>query len=325
MNLALYTAATSNPRAKVPTRKEILEARCTFQGLSVNFPTYGVLPCWETLAWFPNQSDRMAFYQAKKAINDQRTMLDLTGRYNEPGQPYYDLQLGKDWTNDLVGFRTIVEEAINNGLWIEMRLGADGQSINPNPSFGEYNDDTGWTYGFQWIMNFFPTVVEYFKSLSQYIVFNPTYDGGFEAWSPENVRDFGTLFRSLLPDGYLAMEFQAGALPLGSGAVDYEPGGRLEAYDEIQAEYDYWTPGTPAGDTVWQINGRLCSPYNRPSNQPPNDDPNPPYYLLDSPRGARVARGLEWGVYEWVRGEVDSFSLNQNRTELKQMGMVVTG
>lgn len=310
MRAALYAGAgTSLP--PIPTRDQICLVRERFQGLTINFPTMGPLPWWETLAWFSNPADRHAAYDAKHAIGDTHIILDLTGAYREPGQPYANM--GRDYSQNLGALLALAYEALDNGFLIDLRLGGDGQGAGPG-----YNDPVGDTYGHDWLMANFPRIAQTFAPIWQYIVFVPGYDGVFYGWNPDQVVAFGKLFRSIFPDGYLGIEFNTGHIPLGEGGGDYLPGGRMQDYDILFCEFD---PFNYHSDSTWQILGRLMRPYHRPFDQPAGDDPTPPFYLAGStPRGPWAVNPFEILTYRWVRGQVPLDELIAYRQYYTDMG-----
>jgi hypothetical protein len=134
---------------------------------------------------------------------------------------------------------------------------------------------------------------------------------------PQRVVDFGTLFRQVCPDGYLAIEHTPGNIPVGEGGSDWVVGGRMMTYDVVLSEF-FW-PAT--GDQVWQIVGRLNRPYHRPPDQPADDDPNPPFYLAyDTPRGPVFYVPFEYATYQWTRGQVTEAQVEEARQYFYAMG-----
>lgn len=313
MNKRLWLAAAASGAAArpVPTRDQICAVQLSFQGLQFDTPTYGRVNWWETIAWWPNPIDRQCAYAAKRAAGDTHIILDLSGSYKELGD-IYD-QVGADYSQNLPALVALAEEAIAEGFSIDLRLAGDGQGAGP-----DYNDPVGMTYGHDWLMANFPRIADAFKHLYKYIVFVPGYDGVFYGWEPEQVVVFGKLFRSIFPDGYLGIEFNTGHIPLGEGGSDYLPGGRMQDYDVIYAEFDPWLYH---GDATWQICGRMVRPYTRPFDQPANDDPNPPYYLAQpNPRGPWFFIAFEIVTYRWVRGQVTLAEVAAYRQYFKELG-----
>lgn len=143
-------------------------------------------------------------------------------------------------------------------------------------------------------------------------------------WSPDNVRDFGELFRQFLPDGNLAIEHSPGHIPCGEGGSDYAPGGLMQNYDTIMSEFN-----TVHEDSCWQIVARMVKPYHRPPDQPSGDDPNPPFYLAPgNPRGPYFYVAFEptiGGVYQWCRGQCTLSDVQNVRAYLRGLGCTLTG
>jgi hypothetical protein len=141
---------------------------------------------------------------------------------------------------------------------------------------------------------------------------------------PMRVKAFGALFRSVLPNGYLAIEHTPGTIPCGEGGSDYAAGGLMTTFDTIMSEFN-----TVHEDSCWQVVGRMVSPYNRPPDQPAGDDPHPPFYLAPgTSRGPYFYVGFEptkGGVYEWCRGRCSEQDVIDTRNYLKALGCQFTG
>ena len=127
------------------------------------------------------------------------------------------------------------------------------------------------------------------------------------------VKEFGELFRKILPNGYLGIEHTPGNIPCGEGGGDYAPGGLMTTFDTILGEYN-----TFHEDSYWQVAGRMLDDYHRPPDQPAGDDPHPPKYLgPDSPRGPYfyvVFEPTKNGVYEWCRGRCTREAMQEERS-----------
>jgi len=333
-----YLGPTRKPLPHAPNRDTILSLKCAFQGLTVNTIQFGQLPWWETIAWLDWYEDRKRAYDAKRINGDTHAIVDISGWYNEPGQPYNNPAFAHDYTNNLYLFRERVIEVINNGYWPLIMLAGDGQSVNDNPAYKQYNDTNGWTYGHQWLMQNFTRIHSYLSDLDKYIIYCPGYDGVFYGWSPEQVVAFGQLFRSVSPSGYLALEFNTGHIPVGEGGADYKPGGRMQDYDLILGEFfgwigeyklsDYGNPkfinGRPnyKGNQIWQIVARMVSPYHWPSDEPNDADSHPPPFYLpfNNPRGPFYFCAFEYDVYRWVRSRVSAVAIQEEREYFKKLG-----
>lgn len=333
----LRTAPTSwawwldgaSPAPKPPTRDQLCAVKMSFQGLTFNTPSYGNVYWWETIAWWPNPADRQAAYVAKRAAGDTHIIIDLSGAYKE-GIPGSYNDVGADYSQNLSALVALAEEAINEGFLIDLRLAGDGRSKarNPDGSY-PYNDPVGLTYGHEWLMENLPRIVAAFKHLAPYIIFVPGYDGVFYGWGdppdkpdlqPDRVMAFGKLFRSLLPNGVLGLEFSAGHIPLGEGGGDYQPGGRMQDFDVIYGEFD---PFNYHQDSTWQIVGRLAPEYHRPPDQPPDDDrgvEGKRYLAVPNPRGPWFFIAFEILTYNWVRGRNSPQDIAAYRQYFADMG-----
>lgn len=140
----------------------------------------------------------------------------------------------------------------------------------------------------------------------------------------KRVKEFGELFRRILPNGYLAIEHTPGNIPCGEGGGDYAPGGLMTTFDTIMGEFH-----TVHEDSFWQIAGRMVSPYHRPSDQPTGDDPHPPFYLATpSDRGPYFYVAFEptkGGVYEWCRGLCTLEQVKEVDSYMRSCGCTLTG
>ncbi len=319
----------------IPTRAQVCGLRTSLAGLTYQTTQYGPVP-----AWFYgklNADDRASARATHRAAGDTHIPFPITEAYREPGTLWpADLADGYDYTQDLDTFRSIALETICDGFFLDVPLGGDGLGAGP-----DYNDPVGRTYGQQWLMDNLSRIVtglqgdgtEAKPDLTPYMIFRPGWDGVFYGWSnpgetpdpqPGRVRDFGELFRSLLPNGYLAIEHTPGNIPCGEGGSDYGAGGLMTTYDTIMSEFN-----TVHENSCWQIVGRMVSPYNRPPDQPAGDDPHPPFYLAPgTPRGPYFYVGFEptkGGVYEWCRGRCSEQDVIDTRNYLKAIGCQFTG
>lgn len=338
--LALGTSTSGGDLPPPPTRAQLTDYRTHFQGLYYETQQYGRIPSgWLDLL---SEWDRqIAFATHHAAIGpgfpngDTHLLINISGSYKESTQVWpWALAQGHDWTNDLRGFKAMVRSFITAGFFVDIRLAGDGLSVNDNPSFGEYNDPVGSTYGFQWLMANFPRIALALagdsasacpdgEDLTPYCVFCPGYDGVFYGWSragetpdpqPGRVAAFGQLFRALLPNGVLAIEHGMGTIPVGGGAGDYAPSGRMSTYDIIMGEFPNGlershdpNPDTNPGCQTWMVLDRMVRPWNRPSDMPSSPperwDLHPPYYLAnESPRGPYVYVAFEFTKFLETHG-----------------------
>lgn len=319
----------------VPTRDQVCGLRTSLQGLNYNTTQYGPIPAW----WYPILSvqDRAIARAAHRAVGDTHIPVSISAAYKESGTLWPEtLKQGYDFTQDLTTLRAICTEIICDGLYVDMPLAGDGMGSGPG-----YNDLVGNTYGYQWLMDNLSRIIHGLKGdgtlnnpdLTPYIIFRPGWDACFYGWGvpgevpdlqPTRVRLFGELFRTLLPQGYLAIEHTPGNIPCGEGGGDYAPGGLMRNYDTILSEFN-----TVHEDSCWQIVARMVRPYFRPVDQPLNDDLNPPFYLAPgTERGPYFYVAFEptkGGVYEWCRGYCSLDDVNATRSYLRSLGCRLTG
>jgi hypothetical protein len=324
-----------------PTRAHVCGVRTHFQGIYYDTREFSTFP-GAFLALLQDDDFRNAL-RTHLAAGDTHVTMDLTGAYREPAAIYPErLKNGHDWSNDLPGIKARIRAAVSAGLFVDFTLGGDGRSVNADPAFGQYNDPVGWTYGHEWLMQNFARVATAMRGdaasecpdgedLTRFMLFRPGYDGVFYGWGgdadgidrqPQRVIAFGSLFRSILPDGYLAIEHNIGHIPVGEGGREFGAG--MQSYDVILSEFPNW-PET--GDAVWQIAGRLLGPrYRRPPDQPAHDDPSPPFYLAPgTPRGPYVAVAFEFAKFPESRGRNTVEDVDRARAYYRSLGYTFTG
>lgn len=276
------------------------------QGLMVETKQFGVLPWWDAaLAWLKPE-DRQAVYRAKRTSNwldgsvgDRHQLIQLPwgpALYDETNEDYSaDKFPPLDWTTDYSKLVALVDEVFNAGFVPVVFLGGDNGEV-----------------GYQIAQKQIPDVVAALgqQRMNQLMIM-PGWDGVFYGYSPDHVVAFGQHFRQLAPNGHLGIEMSEGHIPLGEGSSDWTPTGRMKDYDSLFVEF---SPNNLHQDSTWQISGRLLGPsvYKRPSDQPAGDDPNPPMYLLGTPRGRQFAIPFEYDTFPWVRGlPVDAVKQHQ--------------
>lgn len=312
----LLNSGQSGPVA-VPTREQLLTARCTFQGATVT-TSLGTYPWFEVEFDTLPVSDHPSVYAMKRQLGDQVMILAVSHAYLEPWIPP-TIGAGRDWYQEgWSQLATFLQGVVDAGFYIQLHLAGDGNFSVKNPDGSwAYNDPVGYTYGYDWLMEQFPLIAQAMGPLNQYIRYVIGFDGVFYGWSPEQVVAFGKVFRAALPDGCLGIEHDPGHIPVGEGGEDYQPGGRMQDYDFVLGEF----PADVEGDAWWQILGRMVSPYVRPPDQPAHDDPNPPFYLKSpSPRGPFYYWAFEWKTYDWVRGNCTLAAIERDRAAIRAMG-----
>jgi len=326
---------------EAPPRASVCGVQTHFQGIWYETREFGRFP-GAFLALLADD-DRAAAIAQHQAAGDTHVTMDLTGAYREPAAIYPErLKNGHDWSNDLPGIKARVREAIVAGLFVDIALGGDGRSVNDNPSFGQYNDPVGDTYGHEWLMANLERIVTAFRGdagseapdgedLTRYMLFRPGYDGVFFGWGdppgqpdrqPARVLAFGAKFRSILPDGYVCIEHGIGTIPVGEGGREYAGG--MQTYDVIMSEFPNWPD---RGDAVWQVAARLLGPaYRRPADQPAGDDPHPPFYLAPgTPRGPYVTCAFEFAKFPESRGQIPPDEVQRARDYYRALGYTFTG
>src|SRR5690348_4440172 len=154
MAFVLLTGGKGSALPPPPTREELMWKRWHFQGLRV--PVDNLTGWFEpALAWI-DRSKRASVYSVKDAAGDQLYGISLSGAYREINQPY-EQYAGYDFTKDLPGLNSLIDEILTGGPGRAIRLfcAGDGQGSGPN-----YNNTDGLTYGCDWLLNYTPTLIE---------------------------------------------------------------------------------------------------------------------------------------------------------------------
>lgn len=311
------TTASKNIFPDIPTREEVCGVNIQFQGRvviidGIKYPWFA--PALQCL----NNAQRQQVYDQTRTDTHQIVEFFPGGiLYDEPNQPYQSF-ISPDFERYPEPFLSLIEEIRMNGFQVGVVYNGDN---GDDPNDGHPN-----------ALRQLPILYELLKSskyrdLNQDCLMLRFWDGVFYGSTPENIRDFGTAFRQINPHGYLGIEHNPGHIPVGEGGSDYYPNGRMDGYDVVFSEYDDGNTGDPnkGNDTVWQVNGRMINPYTRPPDQPINDDPQPPFYLIDSPRGKRFhcafEHGFSFGAYPWVRVDMNDYYELQTRITARRQYM----
>jgi len=316
------------PFPPLPTRDQLGNVNIGFQGEMVSTQEFGTFPVFGPETTTLSDADLHSYCSQLASRGYTHGEIALSWRYDE-ADFHYPVP-GRDLSHDLDELARRIRIMLKYFIGVQLHLAGDGMS-NADRT---YNDPQGWTYGYEWLIENLPRIVNGLKSsvygdVTPYIVWVPGYDGVFYGWGPPNenpdrqpdrVRAYGSTLRSLLPDAVIGLEFSTGHIPLGEGVGDYSPTGRMKDFDVILAEYASDAPHH--ADDEWQINGRMVHPYHRPADQPASDDPAPPYYLAQS-----NARGLNYffisyerETYSWVRQRISRQTVADSAAYHKAMG-----
>lgn len=323
-----------------PTRDALCRVRIPFQGFTARTVQFGEFPAFGPETTTLNDADLVSYCHQILAFRDvtgkpfTHAEIAVSWLYAEPG--FLMPVPGRDLSNDLPELVRRIRLMISTGLTgVALFCAGDGRSRPKNPDGTyPYNDPTGHTYGYEWLMDNFPRIWRAVMAagLNKYVVPSPGYDGVFYGWGndgepdlqPQRVANFGALARSVDPDICLAIEHTPGDIPAGGGEKDFKVGGLMDNYDVILSEYfDPITPGPPGGQ-VWEVEARMNPTYNRPSNQPIDDDPGKhPFYPVDSPRGPRYHVTYEFATRPWTFGWRTADQINNDRTYFTNIGSTI--
>lgn len=294
---------------KEPTREQVCNVYCGFQGISILTREFGWIPAFGPETSSLADDDLISYCHQMKQFGFTHVEFDISWRYSEPDYSYP--VPGRDLSNDLPEVCRRLNIIIDCGMMIKFSLAGDGLSVGTEP-YG-YNDPQGWTYGYEWLTYnlrriLFALRTNEKRDLTKWTLFVPGYDGVFYGWGragevpdrqPERVINFGRLFRTILPNGYLGIEHTTGTIPVGEGSDNWQTGGVLDAYDTLFSEFDPWNLHQ---DSTWQIIGRCARPFIRPADMPAGDDDHPDFYMHDCTRGKRFYIIYEFKTYRWTRG-----------------------
>ena len=280
-----------------PTRLEMLQVNMHFRGgVIVDSPIYGTMPWYDAcLTWCDTETRKRAYDAGHQAEDTHKILHIPNGKplyadYN-PANFYNPSRFpALDWTNGMTRldsrFTDMVDEIVMNGFKVIITM------------------DEVYAYSIQIVR----MVMEALEPRQlPWVMTWPGYDGVFYGWEPSNdlIPGWAKLARSIRPDCILGILFNSGHIPLGNGPADYQIGGLMDGYDCVFGQFPTVPPDLNSEDDcnrVWQILGRMITPYHRDPNQPPGEDTNPPFYLVPSPRGERTFVAFEtWNPYDWVR------------------------
>ncbi len=294
----------------IPTRAQVTAVKLTFQGLTVCTHKFGCLPWFEpAILALDDPLDRQAVYEAKHTQGDTHLIVQFGHGgliYGEPPH-YQNVCCSPDWEAHPSLFLNLVEEIIQNGFIPVITYDGD---CGDDPVCGSPN-----------AARQAPILASLFKGstlgdLNPYVLYFRGWDSVFYGSSPTNIQSFGKLFRSILPNGYLAIEFNTGHIPLGNGPSDYAPGGMMTDYDVIMAEFDNWPT---VGGAEWEVLARMLGPAYIPDPNQPGD--SAPFYLkTGSPRGPYTFSCFEWGEYGWTHDQLSAAEYGKGYAWYKARG-----
>lgn len=316
------------PLPPAPSRDALGAVRIGFQGVTASTQQYGDFPMFGPETTTLDDADLTAYCQQIRAAGFTHGEIAVSWAYREPG--FLMPVPGRDLSNDLPELCRRIRLMLTAGglTGVVLFMAGDGRSRPKNPDGTyPYNDPVGDTYGYEWLMEHTSRIWSAVMAagLHRHTIPCPGYDSVWYGWGgdtdgvdrqPARMKAWFDLLRAVDPGALIAVEHGAGKMVFGQGQADFEPGGTGENVDVVLGEY----PADVHGDQVWQIVGRLIRPYSRPADQPAGDDPNPPFVLVDSPRGRRVYVRYEYRTFDWTRGRVTAAQVQADRAYLQALG-----
>lgn len=310
--LVLNNSTKKSPVIPNWTRDQICSVQLKLSGLMVNTYQFGYKP-WFELAYqcLTSASDRLWVRQQKKLAGDTHIILEFfrisNYFYNEPNV-WLNQCFSPSGEQDPTWFYKLIEEIVlddTTGLIPIVVLDGDN---GDNPIDGYPN-----------ALRQLPLVISCLDNLKNNVLYARFWDGVWYGSSRDSIPEFGSSFRTLLPNGCLAIEMQPGVIQLGDDVKTYGYDGELRHYDVVVSEFN----SDIHQDSTWQIVDRMVRPFNRPSDMPSSDDPHPPYYLGQgdmNPRGKYYWIPFENKAYEWTRNWVSAEQLALERLYFQNMG-----
>lgn len=320
--LAVVAAAspTSNPITK-PTRVQLCTAQLHFGGQYVTLPGLGTIPWFDAALQTLDASGRQVVYAMKRAAGDQMVQLTLNWCYQGPTYTYpVNGGMGIDFSAQWDGYKALIQEAIANGFYVELKLACEGQRIVPGQM------------GYPWAMANVPALMQYLSDVLPWCVISLGFElfGPGGDWSDQQVTDAHLMLRSAVGNNVIALEFGQGYNKWDAGQADPEDGAACwatpagMAVDIFQQEF----PQPIYADDHWQgceilSRRNLGLAYTGPSDP---TDPHPPFYFgAPTPRGRHYVWAYEYGLYDWVRQNIGPSDYEQMRTDLTGLGYQVVG
>jgi hypothetical protein len=312
--------AASAPIAK-PTRDQLTHSRLHFGGQDVTLPRYGTIPWFDAALQALTPDERQIVYAMKRASGDTMVMLALWWAYSDASCVYpVNNGFGIDFSTNWAGYKALIQEAIDNGFCIELKLACEGQQRVPGQ------------LGYFWAMQQAPALMAYLSDVLPWCVVSLGFEllGEGGNWSDQQVTDAHLMLRQAVGDNAIALELGEGYNKWNAGQSDPDDGTACWATSAGQAidvfEQEFPQP-LEEGDH-W----RGCEILSRrnlgPSYSGPSDpaDPNPPFYFAHgTPRGPHVVWAYEYALYDWVRGNIAAPQYAQYRNAFAGFGYDVVG
>lgn len=335
-------------RPPVPTRSQLITVETSgMQGLVVNTPSYGPANWWDPYITSPEltAADRQAVYAAKCAAGDKHMMLAVSWNYAEPGVVFGTLKralAGFDGTKNWTRFLQIYDEVLDAGFYVSLHLAGDGLSQPQNPDGSwNYNDPTGWTYGWQWLMANLATIrAQVGDTRAAYTLWCDGFDACTPDWAgPTNVwqrmNQYLQLARQVLGStAAISIYLSSGYWAWSGENDDYAtPDGQNVDHVYYEGPIPFGPPapypgkdGGSSWDQLWQISKRLLlSLFVRPADQPADDDPGTMPGIRTTPRGPLGLCFVEFATEPWVRSQISVATVVWQRAYIKAMGWPTVG
>jgi hypothetical protein len=319
-----------------PARDRVIAVQASFQGLTMPSPA-GLIPGFGPFGWSRdlNAAGRSAWRAVERGAGDTHAIRAISAEYKNDAGYSYPIS-GCDFTQDLVGLKSMIAEEVQSGATaVNLYLAGDGQAYTPD----------GGCYGWPWIMANQARIVAALRDKT-ILGFDATrriiFFHGFElisngGWSPSNFEQAILALRALGDDLYIGSHigvytWWGDAVGAGGPVSDWSgPAG--QAIDVCVEEGD--APFVDA-NTGAPLNNSNCDGWQQRAVA---HLPNPNMAIIApknvimrewvtnplTPRGPRTSIALETDEARWVRGQVTLQEIQFERVYQRQLGWSYVG
>ena len=319
-----------------PARDRVIAVQASFQGLTMPSPA-GLIPGFGPFGWSRDltAAGRSAWRAVERGAGDTHAIRAISAEYKNDAGYSYPIS-GCDFTQDLVGLKSMIAEEVQSGATaVNLYLAGDGQAYTPD----------GGCYGWPWIMANQARIVAALRDKT-ILGFDATrriiFFHGFElisngGWSPSNFEQAILALRALGDDLYIGSHIGVytwwGDAAGAGGPVSDWSGPAGQAIDVCVEEGD--APFVDA-NTGAPLNNTNCDGWQQRAVA---HLPNPNMAIIKptniiqrewvtnplTPRGPRTSIALESDEARWVRGQVTLQEIQFERAYQRQLGWAYVG